>query len=70
MWVWDIKHLFQFKGIGKVNFESEDIEANLKAILEELRVFGKTNNLKAMIQNVVLSSTRGPGIVIAGGSSL
>lgn len=46
MSVWDIKHLFQFKGIGKVNFESEDIEANLKAILEELRVFGKTNNLK------------------------
>ncbi|GAN10207.1 50S ribosomal protein L1 [Mucor ambiguus] len=64
------KHGVLHTGIGKVNFESEDIEANLKAILEELRVFGKTNNLKAMIQNVVLSSTRGPGIVIAGGSSL
>lgn len=35
-----------YLGIGKVNFESEDIEANLKAILEELKVFGKTNNLK------------------------
>ncbi|KAF7722338.1 hypothetical protein EC973_003428 [Apophysomyces ossiformis] len=57
-------------GIGKVDFESSDIEANLKAILEELRVFGKANNLKAIIQNVVLSSTRGPGIVISGGSSL
>lgn len=33
-------------GIGKVNFEEGDIEANLKAILEELKVFGKTNNLK------------------------
>ncbi|KAI8052665.1 ribosomal protein L1-like protein [Thamnidium elegans] len=55
-------------GIGKVNFESNDIEANLKAILEELKVFGKTNNLKAFVQNVVLSSTRGPGIVIAGGT--
>ncbi|CAO3643553.1 unnamed protein product [Mucor hiemalis] len=57
-------------GIGKVNFESTDIEANLKAILEELRVFGKANNLKAFVQNVVLSSTRGPGIVVAGGSAL
>lgn len=78
-------------GIGKVNFESADIEANLKAILEELRVFGKTNNLKgklketkreseavysiscyfvAFVQNVVLSSTRGPGVVISGGPTL
>ncbi|KAG2223846.1 hypothetical protein INT45_012719 [Circinella minor] len=57
-------------GIGKVNFEAKDIEANLGVILEELRTFGKTNNLKGIIQNVVLSSTRGPGIVIAGGPSI
>ncbi|CAO3645299.1 unnamed protein product [Cunninghamella echinulata] len=57
-------------GIGKVEFEATDIEGNLKAILEELRVFGKTNNLKGFIQNVALSSTRGPGIVIADGASL
>jgi large subunit ribosomal protein L1 len=36
-------------GIGKVNFESTDIEANLKAILEELKVFGKANNLKGKL---------------------
>lgn len=36
-------------GVGKVNFEATDIEANLKAILEELKVFGKTNNLKGKI---------------------
>ncbi|KAI8081989.1 ribosomal protein L1-like protein [Gilbertella persicaria] len=64
------KHGVLHTGIGKVKFESNDIEANLKAILEELRVFGKANNLKAFVQNVVLSSTRGPGIVIANGSSL
>ncbi|KAI8377931.1 ribosomal protein L1-like protein [Radiomyces spectabilis] len=57
-------------GIAKMTFDSADVEANLKAILEELRVFGKANNLKSIIQNVVLSSTRGPGIVIAGGPSL
>jgi large subunit ribosomal protein L1 len=33
-------------GIGKVNFQSSDLEANLKVILEELRTFGKANNLK------------------------
>ncbi|KAI8147963.1 ribosomal protein L1-like protein [Fennellomyces sp. T-0311] len=64
------KHGVLHTGIGKVSFEGADIEANLKVILEELRTFGKTNNLKAIIQNVVLSSTRGPGIVIAGGPSL
>ncbi|CAO3700548.1 unnamed protein product [Rhizopus microsporus] len=73
------KSLFDFKadkhgvlhtGIGKVHFQSTDLEANLKAILEELRAFGKANNLKAIIQNVVVSSTRGPGIAVAGGSSL
>ncbi|KAI8093379.1 ribosomal protein L1-like protein [Halteromyces radiatus] len=57
-------------GIGKVEFESNDIENNLKAILEELRLFGKANNLKAFIQNVSLSSTRGPGIAIANGAAL
>ncbi|KAI8343399.1 ribosomal protein L1-like protein [Chlamydoabsidia padenii] len=56
-------------GIGKVEFESSDLEENLKAILEELRVFGKANNLKAFIQNVSLSSTRGPGIAIANGAT-
>ncbi|KAI9282240.1 ribosomal protein L1-like protein [Sporodiniella umbellata] len=69
------KSLFDFRadkrgvlhtGIGKVSFQGNDLEANLKAILEELKVFGKTNNLKAIIQNVVVSSTRGPGIVVAG----
>ncbi|CEG75508.1 hypothetical protein CU097_003208 [Rhizopus azygosporus] len=73
------KSLFDFKadkhgvlhtGIGKVHFQSNDLEANLKAILEELRTFGKANNLKAIIQNVVVSSTRGPGIAVVGGSSL
>ncbi|OBZ82195.1 50S ribosomal protein L1 [Choanephora cucurbitarum] len=64
------KHGVLHTGIGKVSFEGNDIEANLKAILEELRVFGKANNLKAFVQNVVLSSTRGPGIAIANGSSL
>ncbi|CEI92853.1 Putative 50S ribosomal protein L1 [Rhizopus microsporus] len=58
------------KRIGKVHFQSNDLEANLKAILEELRTFGKANNLKAIIQNVVVSSTRGPGIAVVGGSSL
>ncbi|KAI7904873.1 ribosomal protein L1-like protein [Cokeromyces recurvatus] len=57
-------------GIGRINFENNEIEANLKAILEELRVFGKANNLKAIIQNVVLSSTRGPGIVVSNGQAL
>ncbi|KAI8347629.1 ribosomal protein L1-like protein [Choanephora cucurbitarum] len=64
------KHGVLHTGIGKVSFEGNDIEANLKAILEELRVFGKANNLKAFVQHVVLSSTRGPGIAIANGSSL
>ncbi|CAO3703841.1 unnamed protein product [Rhizopus stolonifer] len=73
------KSLFDFRadkrgvlhtGIGKVSFQSNDLEANLKVILEELKTFGKTNNLKAIIQNVVVSSTRGPGIVVSGGSSL
>ncbi|KAI8977344.1 ribosomal protein L5 domain-containing protein [Mycotypha africana] len=59
------KHYFVLLGIGRVDFSAEDIEANLKVILEELRAFGKTNNLKTILQNVVLSSTRGPGIVIA-----
>ncbi len=40
---------FFLTGIGKVNFESTDIEANLKAILEELKVFGKANNLKGKL---------------------
>ncbi|KAI9485922.1 MAG: ribosomal protein L1-like protein [Benjaminiella poitrasii] len=57
-------------GIGKVNFENNEIEANLKALLEDLKGFGKTNNLKAFIQNVVLSSTQGPGIVVANGQAL
>lgn len=64
------KHGVLHTGIGKVNFQSSDLEANLKVILEELRTFGKANNLKAIIQNVVVSSTRGPGIVVSGGSSL
>ncbi|KAI8875714.1 ribosomal protein L1 [Backusella circina FSU 941] len=64
------KHGVLHTGIAKMSFESADVEANLKAILEELRVFGKTNNLKSFIQNVVLSSTRGPGVVISGGPNL
>ncbi|KAI7869991.1 ribosomal protein L1-like protein [Spinellus fusiger] len=73
------KSSFEFKadklgvlhtGIARVSFNLEDMEGNLKAILEELRVFGKANNLKAIIQNVVLSSTRGPGISIVGGATL
>lgn len=40
----------------------------MEQCLESTIVF--TNIPVAMIQNVVLSSTRGPGIVIAGGSSL
>ncbi|KAI8070416.1 ribosomal protein L1-like protein [Gongronella butleri] len=67
------KGSFDFKGdkfgvlhtsIGRVDFEAADIENNLKVILEELRAFGKANNLKAFIQNVHLASTRGPGIAI------
>ncbi|ORX57443.1 ribosomal protein L1 [Hesseltinella vesiculosa] len=70
------KGSFDFKGdkfgvlhtsIGKIDFDAVDIENNLKVILEELRAFGKANNLKSIIQNVHLSSTRGPGVAIANG---
>ncbi|KAI8981564.1 ribosomal protein L1-like protein [Pilobolus umbonatus] len=57
------KHGVLHTGIAKVGFKEEEIEANLRAVLEELKVFGKANNLKAFVRNIALSSTRGPGNV-------
>ncbi|KAG2237814.1 hypothetical protein INT48_002115 [Thamnidium elegans] len=41
-------------GIGKVNFESNDIEANLKAILEELKLSYKTLYFHQLVDQVLL----------------
>ncbi|CAO3668224.1 unnamed protein product [Umbelopsis vinacea] len=57
-------------GFARVSFTPEEIEANLRAILEEVKTFGKTHSLKGVIRNVVLSSTRGPGIHISGSKQL
>ncbi|CAM0141163.1 hypothetical protein VKS41_009254 [Umbelopsis sp. WA50703] len=57
-------------GFARVSFTPEEIEANLKAILEEVKAFGKAHSLKGVIRNVVLSSTRGPGIHISGSQQL
>ncbi|KAI8343656.1 hypothetical protein BC941DRAFT_411949, partial [Chlamydoabsidia padenii] len=45
-----------------VEFKFSDLKNNLKAILEELWVFGKANNLEAFIY--------GPGNVIGNDTSL
>lgn len=39
-------------GIGRVDFEAQDIEANLRAIADELKVFGKANNLKGIFDEI------------------
>ncbi|CAO3668772.1 unnamed protein product [Umbelopsis ramanniana] len=57
-------------GFARVSFTPEEIEANLRAVLEEVKAFGKAHNLKGVIRNVVLSSTRGPGIHISGSQQL
>ncbi|KAG2177731.1 hypothetical protein INT43_002978 [Umbelopsis isabellina] len=57
-------------GFARVSFTPEEIEANLKAILDEVKAFGKAHSLKGVIRNVVLSSTRGPGIHISGSQQL
>ncbi|GAB5591851.1 hypothetical protein Unana1_06751 [Umbelopsis nana] len=57
-------------GFARVNFTPEEIEANLRAILEEVKAFGKAHSLKGIVRNVVLSSTRGPGIHISGSQQL
>ncbi|KAH8552374.1 ribosomal protein L1-like protein [Umbelopsis sp. PMI_123] len=57
-------------GFARVSFTPEEIEANMRAILEEVKTFGKAHNLRGIIRNVVLSSTRGPGIHISGSQQL
>lgn len=59
--------------IGRVHFPPEDIERNLKAFLENVKVGGQTERVTSYekaktyaIKKIHLSSTQGPGVAIKG----
>ncbi|RUS19469.1 ribosomal protein L1-like protein [Endogone sp. FLAS-F59071] len=52
-------------GIARVDFSIDQVEANIKAILEEVRSFGKAQSIKGIIRNLYICSTRGPGIPLS-----
>ncbi|MDA1372431.1 MAG: 50S ribosomal protein L1 [Proteobacteria bacterium] len=51
-------------GIGKVGFNGSDIQANLEALLVDLKKAKPSSARGVYIQKVVLSSTMGPGLQI------
>ncbi|KAI8055542.1 ribosomal protein L1-like protein [Syncephalis plumigaleata] len=50
-------------GIGRLHFSDEEIEANVKTLLQNIREHAPTGK-KAFIEQVHISSTRGPGLLL------
>ena len=51
-------------GIGKVGFDAPAVQANLEALLLDLKKFKPASSKGVYIRKVVLSSTMGPGLQI------
>jgi large subunit ribosomal protein L1 len=51
-------------GIGKVGFDATAVQANLEALLLDLKKFKPASSKGVYIRKVVLSSTMGPGLQI------
>lgn len=51
-------------GIGKIGFDSTSVQANLEALLADLKKAKPASSKGVYIQKVVLSSTMGPGVLI------
>ena len=50
--------------IGKVSFEAADLEANFRAVLEELQRAKPASAKGKYVRKVAIATTMGPGITV------
>lgn len=51
-------------GVGKVDFASDKVKENLKAVLDELKKLKPTSSKGVYVKKIVLSTTMGPGLSV------
>ncbi|KAI9591854.1 ribosomal protein L1-like protein [Syncephalis fuscata] len=57
------KHGVIHTGIGRLNFSDQEIEANIKELLRDIKQNAPAGK-KAFIEQIHISSTRGPGLLL------